>query len=64
MIVLFPRYGGKSSSTSAQPCFSKPKTYQTSLGSKLQRLALEQPKKLRLLEEVVDRWLAHEGEAS
>lgn len=64
MIVLFRRYGAKSLSTSALPYSLPRSTYPTSLGSKLQRLALEHPKKMRLLEEVIDRWLSHESQAS
>lgn len=43
-----------SSSSSAPPSSTKPKK----LGDKMQRLALVDPAALRVLEEVVDLWLA------
>lgn len=66
MIVLFQRHrrAAISSSISAQPSSTRPSIYPSSLGNKLQRLALSHPQKLRVLEEVVDRWLAEHGEAS
>lgn len=67
MIVLFPPHeiGAISSSISRPRSSTPPNIYPSSLGNKLQRLALTRPHKLQLLESVVDKWLADdEGEAS
>lgn len=65
MIVLFPHPGDRPSSTSpSRSSMLSTSIYSPSLGNKLQRLALNQPRRLRVLEVIVDRWLDDEDEAS
>lgn len=59
MIVLFPRHGDAHFSSKSDKLSSTRRgNFPTNLGSKLQRLAHEDPAALRVIEEVVDRWLA------
>lgn len=60
MIVRFPQcvaVGVRVLSRWERPSSTPRHSCQMNLGSKMQRLALTHPAKLRVLEEVVDRWL-------